>query len=134
MLLTGIIPIDIMHHMTETLRALKPHWFHILVALADGERHGSAIVRSVLEQTDGALRLWPVMLQTALQQMTEEELIEPLDAPPEGESERRRYYRLTRAGRKAAAAEADRLAKVARHARAKLAPKSRLAPHGGSRS
>jgi len=115
----------------EPLRPLKPHWFHILVALAEGERHGSAIVRAVLEQTDGGLRLWPVMLQTALQQLTEEGLIEPLEAPPEGESERRRYYRLTRAGRKAAAAEADRLERLAHHARAKLAPRSRLAPNGG---
>jgi DNA-binding PadR family transcriptional regulator len=120
--------------MTDQPRALKPHWFHILVALAEGERHGSAIVRAVLEQTDGVLRLWPVMLQTALQQMTEDGLVEPLDAPPEGESERRRYYRLTRTGRKAAAAEADRLARLARHARSKLAPRSRLAPHGGTRS
>jgi DNA-binding PadR family transcriptional regulator len=114
--------------MAERHQALKPHWFLILVALAEGERHGSAIVRSVLEQTGGGLRLWPVMLQTALQQMTEDGLIEPLDAPPDGESERRRYYRLTRAGRRAATAEADRLEGLARHARAKLAP------HGGSRA
>jgi DNA-binding PadR family transcriptional regulator len=122
--------------MTDSARALKPHWFHILVALADGDRHGLAIVRAVLDQTEGRLRLWPVMLQTALHQMTEEGLIEPLDAPPDGESERRRYYRLTRAGRKAAAAEADRLEQIAQHARSKLAPRSRLAPHGsgGGRS
>jgi DNA-binding PadR family transcriptional regulator len=113
---------------TERRTVLKPHWFHILVALAEGERHGSAIVRSVLEQTHGDVRLWPVMLQTALQQMTEDGLIEPLDAPPDGESERRRYYRITRAGRKTAAAEADRLERLARHARAKLAV------HGGTRS
>lgn len=113
--------------MSDRRPTLKPHWFLILVALADGERHGSAIVRSVMEQTDGGVRLWPVMLQTALQQMTEEGLIVPLDTPPDGESERRRYYRLTREGRKAAVAEADRLEGLARHARAKLA-------HGGSRS
>lgn len=114
--------------MAERRPALKPHWFHILVALAEGERHGSAIVRSVLDQTQGDMRLWPVMLQTALQQMSEDGLIEPLETPPEGESERRRYYRLTRTGRKTAAAEADRLERLARHARAKLAP------HGGTRS
>jgi DNA-binding PadR family transcriptional regulator len=120
--------------MTESPRPLKPHWFHILVALAEGDRHGLAIVRAVLEQTEGSLHLWPVMLQTALQQMTEEGLIEPLDAPPEGESERRRYYRVTRAGRKAAAAEADRLERLAQHARSKLASRPRLAPNGGTRS
>jgi DNA-binding PadR family transcriptional regulator len=107
--------------MVDRRAGLKPHWFHILVALAEGERHGSAIVRSVLDQTQGAMRLWPVMLQTALQQMTEDGLIEPLDAPPEGESERRRYYRLTRAGRRSAVAEADRLERLAHHAREKLA-------------
>jgi DNA-binding PadR family transcriptional regulator len=120
--------------MADAPQLLKPHWFHILVALADGERHGSAIVRQVLEQTDGGLTLWPVMLQTALQQMTEDGLIEPLDSPPEGESERRRYYRLTRAGRKAAAAEADRLERLAQHARSKLAPRSRLATNRGTQS
>lgn len=134
--------------MGETGRVLKPHWFHILVALAGGERHGSAIVRDVLEQTGGAVRLWPVMLQTALQQMTEDGLIEPLDAPPDGESERRRYYRLTRAGRKTAAAEADRLERLAHHARSKLTSPSKktttaaeklvtqpkLATGGGTRS
>lgn len=82
----------------------------------------------MLDQTDGGMRLWPVMLQTALQQMTEDGLIEPLDAPPDGESERRRYYRLTRTGRRTAAAEADRLERLAHHARAMLAP------HGGTRS
>lgn len=108
--------------MVDRRPTLKPHWFHILVALAEGDRHGSAIVRSVLDQTQGATRLWPVMLQTALQQMTEEGLIAPLESPPEGESERRRYYRLTRLGRRAATAEADRLEELARLARAKLAP------------
>lgn len=117
-----------MEGMVERRPTLKPHWFHILVALAEGDRHGSAIVRSVLEQTQGATRLWPVMLQTALQQMTEDGLIAPLDAPPEGESERRRYYRLTRLGRRTATAEVDRLEDLARHARAKLAP------HEGARS
>ena len=105
--------------MTERRAALKPHWFHILVALADGERHGSAIVRGVLEQTHGDVRLWPVMLQTALQQMTEDGLIEPLDAPPDGESERRRYYRITRLGRRVLQAETSRINVLITAARAK---------------
>jgi len=99
--------------------ALKPHWFQILIALTDGEQHGAAIVRHVREATDGAVRLWPVMLQTALAQLTRDGLIEPLDTPP-GRSERRRYYRLTAAGRRAAAAEAERLARVAQRARIAL--------------
>jgi DNA-binding PadR family transcriptional regulator len=98
---------------------LKPHWFHILIALSTGDQHGAAIVRLVREATGGAVRLWPVMLQTALGQLAKDGLIEPLDTPA-GQSERRRYYRLTAAGRRAAAAEAERLARIAQHARLAL--------------
>jgi DNA-binding PadR family transcriptional regulator len=98
---------------------LKPHWFHILVALSERDRHGADIVRHVEAQTDGRVRLWPVMLQTALGQLAAQDLIEATDTPA-GESERRQYYRLTRAGRRAAAAEADRLAAIARQAKLAL--------------
>jgi DNA-binding PadR family transcriptional regulator len=103
--------------------ALKPHWFQILLALAGEERHGSAIMRAVLEQSDGAIRLWPVMLYNSLEQMAEAGLIEevPAGARPAGESERRRYYRLTTSGRRTLAAEADRFARLARTAKAQLA-------------
>lgn len=104
-------------------RSLKAHWFHILLALADRDRHGSGIVRTVLEQTESALRLWPVMLCTSLEQMVEAGLIEELtdDDRPDGESERRRFYRITRLGRRTLATETERIARVADVARSRLA-------------
>ena len=101
---------------------LKTHWFQILLALAGEDRHGSGIMRAVLDQTGGTLKLWPVMLYNSLEQMTEAGLIQEIggsDRPTE--SERRRYYRLTRAGRRALADEADRMASLAKAAKAQLA-------------
>ena len=97
----------------------KAHWFHVLIALTSGEQHGAAIVRHVRDATDGAVRLWPVTLQTTLAQMTREGLIEPINTP-QGQSERRRYYRLTAAGRRAATDETDRLTRLAQRARLAL--------------
>ena len=72
---------------------VKPQWFHILLALSEGSRHGSGIVRSVLEQTDGKLRLWPATLYGSLVELAErgwiEELVEPGQRPA-GESDRKR--------------------------------------------
>jgi len=114
--------------------SLKPHWFQILLALAEGDRHGSGIMRAVLEQTDGSLKLWPVMLYNSLEQMADAGLIEdvPAGARPHGESERRRYYRLTRSGRRTLAAEADRLATLAKTAKTRLAAAT-AAPGSSSR-
>ncbi|MEZ5319577.1 MAG: helix-turn-helix transcriptional regulator [Vicinamibacterales bacterium] len=106
---------------------MKPHDFQILLALAEEPRHGSGIVRAVLDQTAGALRLWPVKLYAALESLAEEGLIEALpdrERPP-GASARRHYYRPTRAGRQALAAEADRLAHLADTARTRLARRQR---------
>ena len=90
---------------------LKPQWFHILLALSDEARHGSGIVRSVLDQTSGKLRLWPATLYGSLEDLAEGGWIEEVtghDDRPE-ESERRRYYRITRDGARVLAAEASRL-------------------------
>lgn len=107
------------------MEPLKPHWFQILLALAAEDRHGSGIMRAVLDQTGGAVRLWPVMLYSSLDQMADAGLIEavPASGRPPGESERRRYFRLTKRGRAALGAEADRLADLAQAARAQLASK-----------
>ena len=90
---------------------LSPHRFHILVALADRDLHGSGIVRDVLEQTDDALRLWPATLYGMLDELEGDGLIQELtgDERPEGVSERRRYYRITASGRLALRAETTRL-------------------------
>lgn len=95
---------------------LKPHWLHILVALAERDRHGSGIVRAVLDQTEGSLRLWPVTLYGTLEDMVEAGLIRELTGAdhPVGASERRRYYAIEPYGREVLRSEANRLAALAK--------------------
>jgi DNA-binding PadR family transcriptional regulator len=100
--------------------------FHILVALADRDRHGYSIMQEVGDRTGGAIRLSPSTLYSAIRRLLEEGLIEELaERPdPEHDDERRRYYRLTKAGRKAAAEEAKHLEKLLADARSSgLLPK-----------
>ena len=91
---------------------MKLQFFHILLAVADESRHGSGIVRAVLHQTDGKLRLWPATLYGSLEELTGigwlEEVIDP-DERPKGESERKRFYRITTLGARVLADEAERL-------------------------
>ena len=93
--------------------------FQIMLALADGDLHGYAIMRQVEEQTSGRLRLGPGTLYGSIQTLLEGKLIEEVDRPEniEVHSERRRYYRLTVAGRKMARSEAEKLADILRVAR-----------------
>jgi len=92
--------------------------FQILLSLADGDRHGYAIMRQVEEQTNGRMRLGPGTLYSSIQALLEEGLIEEID-PKSGAGERRRYYRLSSSGRKLARTEAERLADLLRVARAR---------------
>jgi DNA-binding PadR family transcriptional regulator len=89
--------------------ALPPHRFHILLALADGDRHGVGIMQAVLEQTDSRIRLWPAMLYRNLQQMAEAGLISEVPSPAGPLAGSPRFFRLTAPGRRACAAEARRL-------------------------
>jgi DNA-binding PadR family transcriptional regulator len=101
--------------------------FHILVAVADRERHGYAIMQDVSARTDGALRLSPGTLYGSIKRMLHDGLIEELDERPDPEHDdvRRRYYRITSSGRKAAIEESARLTKLLRQARATgLAPRT----------
>jgi DNA-binding PadR family transcriptional regulator len=95
--------------------------FHILLALADDDRHGYGIMRQVSEQTGGKIRLGPGTLYGSVKSLLEEGLIEEIAGRPDSEMgpERRRCYRLTTTGRKAASAEAVKLADLLRVARAK---------------
>ena len=96
--------------------------FHILLSLAKEDLHGYAIMRQVAEQTDGRMRLGPGTLYNSLQTLLEEKCIEEVTGLKEGAAsgpERRRYYRLTSAGRKLACSEADRLNELICIARAK---------------
>ena len=94
--------------------------FHILVSLADRERHGYSVMLDVAERTDGALRLSPSTLYASIKRLLAQELIEELDErpDPQNDDERRRYYRLTRLGRRVAIAEARRLERLLADARA----------------
>jgi DNA-binding PadR family transcriptional regulator len=105
---------------------LTPAVFHILLALASGERHGYGILKDVLGQTDGEVRLGSGTLYGTLQRLMESGLVEEAPAPESDEpaAERRRYYRLTRAGRRALGAEVERMDSLVRAARTRrIAPR-----------
>jgi DNA-binding PadR family transcriptional regulator len=93
---------------------------HILVALADGERHGYAIMQDVAARTEGAVRLGPGTLYGSIKRMLHDGLIEELDERPDPDEDdvRRRYYRITPRGRRVAREEIGRLATLVRYARA----------------
>ncbi len=102
------------------LLPLLPATFHILLALADEDRHGYAIIQEVAARTDGGVRLSAGTLYRSIQRMLEQGLIlETNERPaPELDDERRRYYRITPFGRAVARAEAGRLSQLVKLARA----------------
>ena len=95
--------------------------FQILLSLASEDLHGYAIMRQVAEQTAGRMRLGPGTLYSSIQTLLEEKCIEEIDLREDAAlgHERRRYYRLTSAGRKLARTEAERLGDLLRVARSK---------------
>ncbi len=108
------------------LLPLSPRDFHILFALADGERHGYGLVKVIERQTDGLIRLDPANLYRAIQRMVADGLVEDAERRPAPGSadERRRYYRITGLGRDVVGAEAVRMRSLAEAAEAKqLIPK-----------
>jgi DNA-binding PadR family transcriptional regulator len=96
--------------------------YHILLALSGDDLHGSAIVRVVLEQTEGELHLWPATLYGNLDVLARERLIEELGdaARPPGVSEKRRYYRITAKGARALEAYTEHMAQLVATARRNL--------------
>jgi DNA-binding PadR family transcriptional regulator len=98
---------------------LPPATFHILLAVADEDRHGYAIIQDVAARTGNELKLSAGTLYRSVQRMLEQGLIvEPRERPDPGQDdERRRYYRITGFGRKVAEAEARRLSQLVRMAR-----------------
>jgi DNA-binding PadR family transcriptional regulator len=90
----------------------------ILIALADGEKHGYAIMREVEERTGGRVKLYPGTLYANIKRLLADGLIDELDERPDADDERRRYYRLSRAGRSAGKAEIERLDAIVSAARA----------------
>ena len=107
----------------EPLVPLKPKVLHILLAVADGPRHGYSIMQEVLERTDGQVRLWPAALYGALRELEKLELIAESDVRPaaEDDDERRRYFAITPHGKRVLDAEVRRLEAIVQHARASRA-------------
>jgi DNA-binding PadR family transcriptional regulator len=107
------------HAQTAELLPLTPAVFHIMLALASGERHGYGIMLEVDRITERQLHIGPGTLYRSIQRMLVDGLIvERKDAvDPEIDDERRRYYRLTQLGLSAARAEAKRLSDLVKVAR-----------------
>jgi DNA-binding PadR family transcriptional regulator len=106
---------------------MKTREYLILLALAEADLHGLAIARAVQELSEGGTRLWPVSLYGTLDALETSGLIEELDDPrqrPADESEKKRFYRLTRPGHRALAAETDRLGALVKIAKARLKPRA----------
>ena len=104
----------------EDLLPLTPAVFHILLALAEAERHGYAIMDHVTETTDGQIKMGAGTLYGTIKRLLQSRLIEESDERPDPEmdDERRRYYRLTDFGRRVMSAEAQRYARLVKMARA----------------
>ena len=116
---------------------LSPALWEILVALADGDKHGYAIGKEVARRTNGDVTLRATTLYSVLKRALADGLIDETRERPDPalDDERRRYYRLTDRGRRVAVAESERLASTLKHARVKLFPPSlklRRAGGGGS--
>ncbi len=103
----------------ESLLPLPTAVFHILIALAARDRHGYSIMQDVSARTRGKVQLSAGTLYSSIRRMLEQGLIEELAHSPDPSSsdERRRYYRLTRFGKRVAASEVERLKALLRQAR-----------------
>lgn len=105
----------------SSLLPLTPAVFHILLALADRERHGYGIMQEVQERTNGEVKLGPGTLYGAIKRLIADGLIAESDQRPDPvmDDERRTYYQLTPFGLKVTQAEVNRLADMVAQARAK---------------
>ena len=95
---------------------------HILLALAGQERHGYAIMTEIASQSGGRYKMGPGTLYDNLDRLIEGGLVEEHNRRPANDDPRRRYYRLTKLGKRVLSAEADRLAEVVKVVRTHLAP------------
>ncbi|HWD98275.1 MAG TPA: PadR family transcriptional regulator [Bryobacteraceae bacterium] len=103
---------------------LSPATLHILLSLAPEARHGYGIMQDVLRQSEGHYKIGPGTLYDNLRKLLEQALVEEVPGEMERDDPRRRYYRLTRFGRKVLTAEVTRLESVVREAKAALRPAS----------
>jgi DNA-binding PadR family transcriptional regulator len=105
----------------DRLLPVKPKVLHILLALADGPRHGYSIMQEVAARTDGRVRVWPAALYGTLRELEELDWIAESDKRPSDDDERRRYFVLTPLGTRVLSAEVRRLKAIVDHARASRA-------------
>jgi DNA-binding PadR family transcriptional regulator len=105
----------------DRLLPLKPRILHILLALADGPRHGYGIMQEVGARTEGRVRIWPTAMYGALRDLEDLDWIAESDKRPADDDERRRYFALTPLGKRVLSAEIERLEAIVDHARASRA-------------
>ncbi|HEX8029773.1 MAG TPA: PadR family transcriptional regulator [Vicinamibacterales bacterium] len=105
----------------EHLLPLKPKTLHILLALADGPRHGYSIMQEVAARTEGQVRVWPAAMYGTLRELEELNLIVESGDRPSDDDERRRYFALTPLGTRVLSGEVRRLEAIVDHARASRA-------------
>jgi DNA-binding PadR family transcriptional regulator len=105
------------HPDPSTLLPLPAATFHILMSIAEDDRHGYAIIQDVLARTRGELKLSAGTLYRSIQRMLEQGLVIETRERPEDDDERRRYYRITEYGTAVARAEARRLSQLVKLAR-----------------
>jgi DNA-binding PadR family transcriptional regulator len=118
------------HPQAADYLPLTPAILHILLALADQDRHGYAIMREVEILTHGSTRMGPGTLYGTIKRLLASGLVEEAEERPDPEldDERRRYYRITKLGTQVLEAETARLATLVGAARAKkIVPKARRA-------
>lgn len=105
----------------DHLLPLKPKVLHILLALADGPRHGYSIMQEVAHRTDGRVRLWPAGMYGALRELEDQDFIIEVDKRAGNDDERRRYFALTSLGTRVLNSEVRRLEAIVDQARASRA-------------
>ncbi len=103
----------------DRLLPLKPKVLHILLALADGPRHGYSIMQEVAARTDGQVRVWPAAMYGTLRELEDLDLI--AEWRPRDDDERRRYFALTPLGKRVLSGEVRRLEAIVGQARASRA-------------
>jgi DNA-binding PadR family transcriptional regulator len=111
----------------DELLPLSPAALHILLALADADRHGYGIMQAVARQSDDQYKLGPGTLYDNLQKLLDQGVVQKSSERFASEDPRRRYYRLTRFGRRLLAAEITRLERVVREAKSYLRARSERA-------
>ena len=105
----------------DHLLPLKPRVLHILLALADGPRHGYSVMQEVATRTDGQVRVWPAALYGTLRELEDLDWIAESGDRPRDDDQRRRYFALTPLGKRVLSAEVQRLEAIVNHARASRA-------------